>query len=116
MTHVTEKRFPCPCCGRVVHAQEPGSQGVCPVCFWEDDIVQLASPEFADGANRISLIQAQRNYQVYAACELRFRSKVRYADVDEPLDFGFRYIDLDHDRFDSPRQDCAPRSSLYWWR
>ncbi|MBA2497402.1 MAG: hypothetical protein H0V33_09975 [Acidimicrobiia bacterium] len=31
-------RFPCPCCGHVVFEEEPGSDEICPVCFWQDDI------------------------------------------------------------------------------
>ncbi|MEU0987837.1 CPCC family cysteine-rich protein [Streptomyces sp. NPDC005953] len=33
--------YPCPCCGRLVHQSPPGSFQICPVCGWEDDLVQL---------------------------------------------------------------------------
>lgn len=36
-------RFPCPCCWYKTFDAEPdGSFDICPVCFWEDDNVQLA--------------------------------------------------------------------------
>jgi Cysteine-rich CPCC len=39
--------------------EPPGSYDICELCGWEDDHVQLAHPEMAGGANRISLVQAQ---------------------------------------------------------
>ena len=32
---------PCPCCGYLVFDEEPGSYSICPICYWEDDAVQL---------------------------------------------------------------------------
>ena len=34
---------------------------ICPVCFWEDDLIQLKDPEYAGGANLVSLWQARLN-------------------------------------------------------
>lgn len=36
--------YPCPCCGHLVHEAPPGSFQICPVCGWEDDLVQLRWP------------------------------------------------------------------------
>ncbi len=57
------QRYPCPCCGRLVFDEPPGSYSICPVCFWEDDGVQLRWPDWAGGANKPSLIDAQRIYE-----------------------------------------------------
>ncbi|MFE9647271.1 CPCC family cysteine-rich protein [Streptomyces sp. NPDC006365] len=54
--------YPCPCCGHLVHENPPGSFRVCPVCGWEDDLVQLRWPG-AKGANRYPLIEAQQLYR-----------------------------------------------------
>ncbi|HEY5338994.1 MAG TPA: CPCC family cysteine-rich protein [Rhizomicrobium sp.] len=54
MTH----RLPCLCCGARVIA-ERGAHEICPVCSWEDDPVQAKDPDFAGGANRLSLTQAR---------------------------------------------------------
>ena len=44
----------CPVCGRTVFEQV-GKYEICEVCGWEDDPVQLADPDFAGGANKLSL-------------------------------------------------------------
>ncbi|MGX1964083.1 CPCC family cysteine-rich protein [Streptomyces sp. CB02115] len=38
----------------------PGSYKICPVCFWEDDGAQFRWPTMGGGANKVSLIEAQR--------------------------------------------------------
>lgn len=42
---------PCPACGFEVFSRPWGSSETCPVCGWVDDLVQLAQPDFAVGAN-----------------------------------------------------------------
>jgi hypothetical protein len=112
--------FPCPCCGHRVHAEPPGSSRVCRICFWEDDLSQLRWPDTAVGANKVSLIEAQRNYAEFAVSEARFQGKVRPPTGDEPLDEGWRRIDLDVDSFEDVDGELAPwpadRTVLYWWR
>ncbi|MFF5535809.1 CPCC family cysteine-rich protein [Streptomyces cinerochromogenes] len=61
--------YPCPYCGHRVLGEMPGSYEICPVCFWEDDGVQFRWPTMAGGANKVSLIEAQRNYQDFGACD-----------------------------------------------
>lgn len=59
----TELKFACPCCGRPGFTHEPnGSWDICEVCGWEDDPVQLRDPDFAGGANELSLNQAKALY------------------------------------------------------
>jgi len=55
----------------------PGSFVICPVCFWEDDDVQLEDPDFSGGANRPSLNQARTNYQNFRAKDEQARPHVR---------------------------------------
>ncbi|MGX1949148.1 CPCC family cysteine-rich protein [Streptomyces anulatus] len=52
--------YPCPCCGHRVLGAMPGSYKICPVCFWEDDGAQFRWPTMGGGANKVSLIEAQR--------------------------------------------------------
>ena len=59
--------------------EPPGSYDICKVCFWEDDNVQLRWPDHAGGANRPSLIEAQRLYRDVGAMERRFTGNVRDA-------------------------------------
>ncbi|MEU9092827.1 CPCC family cysteine-rich protein [Streptomyces sp. NPDC048428] len=113
-------RSPCPCCGHLVHDGPPGSSLVCPVCFWEDDVVQLRWPLLTGGANKCSLVNAQRTYREIQAIELRFVVNVRKPALDEPFDEGFRSIELAVDHFEevSVQEEPWPvdRRVLYWWR
>lgn len=54
----------CQCCGYYTVENE---YDICPVCFWERD--DNVSPDCAGGANSICLIEAQKNYRKYGACE-----------------------------------------------
>lgn len=89
------------------------------MCFWEDDGSQLRWPLSADGANGVSLQDAQRTYQRIGAMHTDFRGKVRSARRDEPLDPGWRPFDPARD-WTSPDLDGSrwPKNlhALYWWR
>ncbi|MFH8738427.1 CPCC family cysteine-rich protein [Streptomyces sp. NPDC017964] len=69
--------LPCPCCGHLVLDETPGSYEICPICFWEDDGVQFRCPTMTGGANRVSLIEAQQNYQEFGACDHHGRQHAR---------------------------------------
>ncbi|MFE4205873.1 CPCC family cysteine-rich protein [Streptomyces goshikiensis] len=51
----------------------------------EGDGVQLRRPTMDGGANKVSLIEAQRKYQDFGACDRHGRQHVRQPDKDEPL-------------------------------
>lgn len=55
--------LPCPCCGAKV-VTTPGEYEICDVCGWEDDPVQSADPDYAGGANKLSLNQARKEWAV----------------------------------------------------
>jgi len=51
----------CPACGFLtVPETSYGTYSICELCGWEDDGVQLANPACGGGANRESLVEAQR--------------------------------------------------------
>jgi hypothetical protein len=81
----------------VVFSEAPGSDEICPICFWQDDIVQLRWPEFAGGANRPSLIDAQGSVPRVGAIEERFLPYVRPAEPSEPVDPAWRPFDRSRD-------------------
>ena len=59
----------CPCCGYYTFLEaDRGMFDICPVCFWEDDIEQEKDPNWAGGANQVSLIEARKNFIKYGAC------------------------------------------------
>nr|WP_093572708.1 CPCC family cysteine-rich protein [Amycolatopsis rubida] len=114
------EKFPCPCCGRRVYECSPGSSEICPICYWEDDLVQLRWPISCSGANGVSLIEAQRNYRQVGASESRWKDRVRKPNDGELLDKGWRPIDLRIDSFEDEDDRLigwpSDRSVLYWWR
>ena len=113
------ERFPCVCCGHLTIGAAGGYE-ICPVCFWEDDQVQLRWPTMAGGANRVSLVEAQQNYRAYGACDEQGRKYVRAPLPDEPVEPGWRPIDLDQDSFEEVTSgERVPwptaNTALYWW-
>ncbi|MBR6477998.1 MAG: hydrolase [Lachnospiraceae bacterium] len=79
------KKFRCPCCGYYT-LEEVGAYEVCPVCYWEDDPSQESDPESEGGANELSLIESQRNFKLYGACEERYVKYVRGPLLEEMED------------------------------
>ncbi|MER5204534.1 CPCC family cysteine-rich protein [Streptomyces sp. NPDC002825] len=111
---------PCPCCGHRVLGAMPDSYEICPVCHWEDDGVQFHWPTMAGGANKVSVIEARRNYQEFITCDRRGLRHVRPPAEDEQLAPAWRPVDLTRDSFeDWAAEDRAPwpndHSVLCWW-
>jgi hypothetical protein len=80
---MTEK-FTCPCCGHRT-LEERYAWDICPVCFWEDDI--LEHEDGTSGANGGMLLsQAQTNFILLGACDPEMKRNVRPPKPDEPLD------------------------------
>ncbi|MEU5565023.1 CPCC family cysteine-rich protein [Micromonospora musae] len=112
--------FPCPCCGYRTMKRPPGSHGICPVCRWEDDILQLRWPQLAGGANEVSLVEGQRNYARSGAC-IESPLGVELADPnDHDRDPHWHPIDPGRDTFEPTLCQLAPwpddLTALYWWR
>jgi len=86
-------KFTCPCCGyKTFDIEQYGSYDICPVCYWEDDLIQFEDPTYEGGANRVSLIQAQKNFIEFGACELKMKIHVRSPANDEPKDENWQPI------------------------
>ena len=82
--------------------------------------MQFRLPFMPGSANRISLVQAQQNFQEFEACDQHGRRFVRPPAADEPLGPGWRPIDPTADSFEDWRsEDRRPwpddRSALCWW-
>ena len=60
-----------------------GNYDICPVCFWEDDPIQMEDETFEGGANTVSLLQARSNFIEFGACEKNMRKYVREPFEDE---------------------------------
>ena len=112
--------YPCVCCGYRTLGEPPGSHEICQVCRWQDDVYQLRWPYRADGANKSSLIDAQRNFGRYGACDEDSLVENRADPADYDPEPHWRTIDLQGDRFE-PRGGALAawpddRTVLYWWR
>jgi hypothetical protein len=111
-------KLPCPCCGFRVFDRPPGSYDICPICFWEDDFFQLCNPDATCGANKTSLMDAQRNFAECGATEVRFREHVRAPTDEDIRDPGWRPLDQLHDlsRAYDDKADDEHRTLFYYWR
>lgn len=77
-------RYACPCCGYLTFKSPPdGTFEICPVCYWEDDGVQKADPNFAGGANGISLNIAKENFRKHGAVRAEFKQATRPPTTEE---------------------------------
>lgn len=56
----------CPVCGKYSF-EEDGDYDICPVCEWENDGLQLEKPDYAGGANRLSLNEYRKEYELKKA-------------------------------------------------
>jgi hypothetical protein len=92
-----DANYPCPACGYLVFSNPVGSYDICPICNWEDDPVQLQHPDLAGGANKVSLIEAQRNFMTLGAVEERHRSDVRAPGATDIKDLTWRPWDFAQD-------------------
>ena len=77
------EKYTCPCCGYKTLESER-SFDLCNICFWEDDDTQFENIDCFDGANAVSLRQAQMNYINFGACDeksLRFTRRPSQKDT-----------------------------------
>lgn len=51
----------CPVCKKH-HFSCSNSYEICPICGWEDDLIQRKDPEFRGGANKMSLNEARKAF------------------------------------------------------
>lgn len=86
----------CSCCDYKTLCEKGGYE-ICPICFWEDDIVQFEDPNYEGGANKVSLKKAQMNFTKFGACEERFLCNVRKPNEDDTKDLNWKPLVDNHD-------------------
>lgn len=69
--------------GSLTLADTPGTCLMCPVCWWEDDPVQLREPDRRGGANGPSLNEARENFRRLGASDPVLVNRVRPATEEE---------------------------------
>lgn len=110
------KKYPCPCCGYKVFEELPGSYEICPICFWQDDLTDLEMLYKSMGPNRVSLYEAQKNYELTGASEPRFINNVREAGSHDIRESSWRKIDRDRDRAIDIKANDSIEKIYYWLR
>lgn len=71
-------RFKCPCCGNYpFEDEEDAFQGICEICFYQNDEICVENPNKILGPNKLSLHQAKLNYQKLGVSEKQFANCVR---------------------------------------
>jgi hypothetical protein len=80
----------CACCGYRTLPEGAGNYEICPVCWWEDDPVQMASPLLRGGANAVSLVEAQLYFISSGFSDPRFTAHVRAPAGTEEADPAWR--------------------------
>lgn len=75
----------CPVCNclTIDETYEEVIVDICPVCFWQYDIVAQDNPNRCIGPNDVSLNEAIENYKQFGACSKRMIQYVRKPHEDE---------------------------------
>ena len=90
---MSSNKFACPCCGYKTFSERPdGTFEICPVCYWEDDPIQLADPDYEGGSNGVSLRQGQKNFQEFGACVRVMVKNSRKPNPDEARDNDWIFL------------------------
>lgn len=82
---------PCPCCGYDT-LTALGNYEICPICCWED----LPAADFGMRitSNGVTLLQAQRNFLTYGACEEAFRTLGRPPSATDQRSADWQPLDV----------------------
>jgi hypothetical protein len=67
--------FQCPCCDYFTLPAR-GEYDICPVCFWEDDGIDLDRPDMHSGPNHMTLREGRHNFRQFGACDRALRAHV----------------------------------------
>ncbi len=65
----------CPCCD-YISLPERGSYLICPICFWEDDGIDVDELDAHSGPNHMTLREGRDNFIKYGACDLKMVKNV----------------------------------------
>lgn len=61
LKEIAQSKTQCPVCHQY-HFSCVNSYEICPICGWEDDLVQKKDPSFSGGANKLSLNEYRKKY------------------------------------------------------
>ncbi|MDR1495003.1 MAG: hypothetical protein LBI29_03145 [Rickettsiales bacterium] len=52
-----------------------------PYVFWQEDVIRSDDPDYADGANEMSLKEERENFRKYSVINLEFKSMSRSREM-----------------------------------
>lgn len=115
-------KYTCPCCGYKTFYNPPGSDEVCEICYWHDDLSQLRFVK-ETGANKIPLVDAQKNFQEFGAKEKRVMKFVRKPTPPDTKDQEWRPVDFSKDKIEETKVGTDygltypdDPTKLYYWK
>lgn len=73
-------KYNCHCCGCFT-LDEAFGEDICDVCFWHDNVVQSDDPDYAGGANTMSLNEARAAYK---KCGAKATDRLKYVRKPRP--------------------------------
>jgi len=82
---------PCPCCDYVT-LPDRGSYFICPICFWEDDGMDIDNLDEYCDPNHMTLREARRNFKEFGACEKEMLKNVISIEAREAFIYKPRNI------------------------
>ena len=68
-------REQCPCCD-YISLPERFNYLICPICFWEDDGIDVDHLDSASGPNHMTLREGRSNFLAFGACDKRMLKNV----------------------------------------
>lgn len=81
----------CSCCGYKTLEDDTVFE-VCEICSWQDDEFFGDSPDCENNVNRISLLQAQKNFIEFGACNKESIKYVRKPDENDKRDLNWKPV------------------------
>jgi hypothetical protein len=103
-------RYTCPCCGYRVFGGPPGTEELCPVCGWRDDLMHLRYPYFSGAPNGAALADAQVNYAMTGFPSKQYERDPDWRAIDRDVD-DLPQVPVDFDALEEP----ADPTTLYYW-
>jgi hypothetical protein len=114
-----KEEYPCPSCGFLVFDEPPGSYGLCGICGWEDDNVQLSNWSSGGGANGESLAESQQKILKEHPLSVKELDGVKRDTKWRPLsNEEMRQHQEEVEKSDSlwPRKGISDAKDSYWLR